>query len=78
MKIGYLAAILKQIFYIFFPEIWLLLVYIHWCKDNLKIPVGKWFSRGGGVPWNPPLCTNGIKCGVPYAVNIHLLKTLRG
>ena len=20
--------------------------------------MGKWFSRGG-VPWNPPLCTNG-------------------
>ena len=47
-----------QIFYIFFPEIWFWLVYIHMCKDNLKIPVGKWFSLGG-VPWNPPLCTNG-------------------
>ena len=35
-------------------------VYTLWCKDNLKIPVGKWFSLG--VPWNPPpppLCTNG-------------------
>ena len=33
------------IFYIFFPEIWFWLVYIYiWCKDNYKIPVGKWFS----------------------------------
>ena len=27
-------------------------VYNIWCKDNLKIPVGKWFSLGGSM--EPP------------------------
>ena len=32
-------------------------VYTYGVKIIKNILLGKWFSRG--VPWNPPLCTNG-------------------
>ena len=80
MKIGYLAAILKRYkYFIFFPLKYGCdqCIYI-WCKDNLKIPVGKWFSlRGGGVPWNTPLCTNG-SAGYLMQLSVKMLLRLVG
>ena len=46
-----------QIFYIFSWNMVVISVYTYGVKITKKIPVGKWFSLG--VPWNPPLCTNG-------------------
>ena len=46
MQIGYLAAILKRSKYFIFFFLKYGCDYCNyiWCKDNLKIPVGKWFS----------------------------------
>ena len=43
-----------QIFYFFFWNMVVISVYTYGVKIIKKIPVGKWFSLGGGgVPWNP-------------------------
>ena len=62
MKIGYLAAILKRYkYFIFFPEIWLWLVYINiWCKDNFK--KFRWesgFLKGGSM--EPPYALTEVR-----------------
>ena len=56
MKIGYLAAILKRYkYFIFFPEIWLWLVYIYGVKIIKKFRWENGFLRGFH---GTPLCTN--------------------
>ena len=58
MKIGYLAAILKRYkYFIFFSwNIVVISVYTYGVKIIKKF---RWESGSWGVPWNPPLCTNG-------------------
>ena len=45
-------------------------VYTYGVKIIKKIPVGKWFSLG--VPWNPPLCTNG-SAGYLMQLSVNIL-----
>ena len=70
-----------QIFYIFSLKYGCDKCIYIWCKDNYKIPVGKWFSLGGSM--EPPLCTNGsagylmqLSVNQWYSVNKGTLKTL--
>ena len=59
MKIGYLAAILKRYKYLkFFSwNVVVISVYTYGVKITIKF---RWESGFlWGVPWNPPLCTNG-------------------
>ena len=57
---------------IFFPwNMVVISVYAYGVKIIKTIPVGKWFSRGG-VPWNPPLCTNG-SAGYLMQLSVNLI-----
>ena len=53
------GRILKRYkYFIFFSSNMVVIsVYTYGVKIIKKIPVGKWFSRGGSM--EPPLCTNG-------------------
>ena len=48
-----------DIFYIFFPEIWLWLVYIYGVKIITKFGWESGFLKVGSMETPPPLCTNG-------------------
>ena len=48
-----------HIFYIFFQKYGCNQCIFIWCKDNLKIPVGKWFFKGGSM--EPPFALTGVR-----------------
>ena len=51
-----------QHFNIFFAELWSSMTRTYMVQISLQNSGGKVvFSGGGGVPWNPPLGTNGCK-----------------